>query len=113
MVKNTSGLALYDFHEGKTGEKDFTHANCVSYDAQRDQIMMSFNIHSEIIIIDHGTTTEEAKGHSGGRRGRGGDILFRFGNAQVFRGASRMEQVLFYQHYAHFTQDGTILLFNN
>jgi len=112
-AKSVSGFTVYDFHSGQTGEKDWIHANSVSYDAKRDQIIQSFNVHSEIVIIDHGTTTEEARGHTGGRRGRGGDFLFRWGNPQVFRGGSRMEQILFNQHCARFTPEGTILIFNN
>lgn len=109
----TSGFGVYPGPPGATGEKDWTHANSVSYDAQRDQIIQSFNTMSEIVVIDHGTTTEQAKGHTGGRRGKGGDILFRWGNAQVFRGASRKAQILFNQHSAKFTPEGTVIIFNN
>ena len=65
---------------------------------------------SEIIIIDHSITTDEARGDKG-------DILFRFGNAQTYRGGSRFDQILFNQHSVNFLRDlpgeGHILLFNN
>lgn len=41
---------------GQTGEKDWLHANSVSYDPVRDQVAISLNTIGEIIIVDHGTT---------------------------------------------------------
>ena len=101
-----------------TGEKDWVHANALAYDAERDQVLISLCFSSELIAIDHGTTTEEAASHMGGRRGRGGDILWRYGNPQVHRHGTRMEQSLFVQHSAHFIGPGLpgaghVLLFNN
>eukprot|EP01104_Vermistella_antarctica_P006997 TRINITY_DN17726_c0_g1_i1.p1 TRINITY_DN17726_c0_g1~~TRINITY_DN17726_c0_g1_i1.p1 ORF type:complete len:495 (+),score=81.77 TRINITY_DN17726_c0_g1_i1:163-1647(+) len=98
-----------------TGEKDWIHANSVSYDPVKDQVLISFNVPSEIIIVDHSTTMEEAKGRTGGTWGRGGDILFRWGNPQTYGCGSRMDQQLFCQHGVQFIKggNGTILLFNN
>jgi len=102
---------------GKTGEKDWLHINALSYDAVRDQVLLSVNIASEVLILDHSTTTTEASGHTGGKRGRGGDILYRFGNPQVARAGSRVDQYLFNQHAAQFLRgvpgEGHVLLFNN
>lgn len=38
------------------------HVNTISFDAQRDQIMLSSAMHEELWVIDHATTTEEARG---------------------------------------------------
>jgi len=46
------------------------HVNSVSYDASRDQILLSSAMHSELWIIDHATTTAEAAGERG-------DLLYR------------------------------------
>lgn len=46
-------------HAGKAsyrGEKDWLHSNSVSYDPVRDQVAISFNPGSEILIVDHSTT---------------------------------------------------------
>jgi hypothetical protein len=77
-------------HSGapRTGEKDWVHCNALSYCAARDQIILSLNVPSELIVIDHATTAEEAAGHTGGRRGKGGDILYRFGNPATLRAGS-------------------------
>ena len=53
---------------------DSVHAwtqNAVSYNPTTDQIMLSYNFVSTMLIIDHSTTTTEAKGESGGKWGRG------------------------------------------
>ena len=55
---------------------------------------------SEIWIIDHSTTTAEAAGHTGGRSGKGGDLLYRWGNPRVYRAGTKADQTLFAQHNA-------------
>ena len=52
--------------------------NAVDYNAEFDQLMISVHNLSEVWIIDHSTTTAEAAGHTGGRSGKGGDILYRW-----------------------------------
>ena len=98
---NASGLTAFVTAFGsKTGEKDWLHCNAVAYDAERDQVLLSVNMFSEVVFIDHATTTAEAAGSSGGRRGRGGDLLYRFGNPRVHRNGGPQDQTL-YQHGAH------------
>ncbi len=73
---------------------------------------------NEIWIIDHSTTTEEAAGHTGGNSGKGGDLLYRWGNPRVYRLGTRADQKLFFQHDAQWIEPdvpgaGNILIFNN
>ncbi|GBG32529.1 Hypothetical Protein FCC1311_087532 [Hondaea fermentalgiana] len=103
---------------GKTGEKDWCHINSVAYCPQRDQIALSFNVHGEIMLVDHSTTTEEASTSEGGQRGKGGDILLRFGNPKNYRRGTRLDQLLFCQHDVSFIPQGVpgaghLLVFNN
>jgi hypothetical protein len=97
---------------------DWTHVNSVAYNAELDQIMISVHSFSEFWIIDHSTTTKEAAGHTGGKYGKGGDLIYRWGNPQAYRNGSNADQRLFKQHNAHWIPkglpgEGHILVFNN
>jgi hypothetical protein len=97
---------------------DWMHVNAVAYNAELDQIVLSSPHFCEIWIIDHGTTTEEARGHTGGRWGKGGDILYRWGNPRVYRNGTSTDQRLFFQHNIQWIPkgvpgEGHLLVFNN
>jgi hypothetical protein len=97
---------------------DWTHVNSVAYNAELDQIMISVRSFGEFWIVDHGTTTAEAAGHAGGRRGKGGDLLYRWGNPVSYRGGTKADQRLFAQHDAQWIPKGYpgaghVLVFNN
>lgn len=77
---------------------DFSHMNSLDYIEEFDQILVSVRNLNEIFIIDHSTTKEEAAGHTEGRYGKGGDILYRWGNPQVYRAGDRSNQKFFAQH---------------
>jgi hypothetical protein len=102
--------------------QDFMHTNAIDYDPIKDQILLSVRHFNEIWIIDHSTTSEEASGHTGGNSGRGGDLLFRWGNPAAYDKGDAAEQQLFNQHDAQWIDDfanpgyehfGKIALFNN
>jgi hypothetical protein len=61
------------------GGGDWMHINGISYNPDLDQIVISSHTLNEIYVIDHSTTTAQAATHSGGRSGKGGDILYRWG----------------------------------
>ncbi len=109
---------LMDFNYVSFAGADWLHVNAVAYNADLDQIVISVNGISEIWVIDHSTTTEEAASHTGGRYGRGGDILYRWGNPEVYRAGSSDDRQLYSQHNAHWIENnlsgaGDILIFNN
>ncbi len=85
---------------------DWTHFNSVAYNPQFDQIVVSVHTFSEIWIIDHSPTTAEAAGHTGGRQGKGGDLLYRWGNPRAYRSGTNADQRLFSQHDAHWIAAG-------
>lgn len=58
--------------------------NSAYYIEELDQIVMTSYHYSELWVIDHSTTTAEAAGSRGGRRGRGGDLLYRWGNPWAY-----------------------------
>ncbi|MDX1477782.1 MAG: aryl-sulfate sulfotransferase [Saprospiraceae bacterium] len=92
---------------------DWIHANSVDYFPERDQIVISSRVFSEIWVIDHSTTTEEAASDAGGLSGKGGRILYRWGNPQTYQRGGEEDQRLFGQHDARWLEDGTIMVFNN
>jgi hypothetical protein len=63
----------------------WVHLNGLDYNPKLDMILFSSRIFSELYIIDHGTTTQEASGHTGGKRGKGGDLLYRWGKPANYK----------------------------
>jgi hypothetical protein len=97
---------------------DWTHFNGVAYNPDLDQIIVSVYVFGEFWILDHSTTTAEAASHSGGRSGKGGDLLYRWGNPHAYRAGTKADQKLFHQHNVHWIAkglpgEGHLLLFNN
>lgn len=80
------------------------HSNSLDYNASRDQILLSLRNPSEIYVIDHSTTIQEAAGHTGGTYGHGGDFIYRWGNPAAYdQSGSRM---LHYQHSVKWVPSG-------
>ena len=97
---------------------DWLHTNAIDYNSELDQIMLSARHFSELWIIDRSATMEEARGHSGGNGGMGGDLLYRWGNPRAYGHGDADDQRLFWQHQTHWIApglpgEGNILVFNN
>ncbi len=97
---------------------DWNHVNGIDYDPAHDWIVLSAPRQNEVWILDHGTTTAEAAGHTGGARGKGGDLLYRWGNPQAYGAGTAAAQQLFFQHGPQFIPQGSpgaghLLVFNN
>lgn len=97
---------------------DWTHANALDYNAELDQIMITVRHFSEIWIIDHSLSRKEAAGSIGGSAGKGGDLLYRWGNPRAHGAGTPADQRLFWPHAAHWIPEdspgaGNVLIFNN
>jgi hypothetical protein len=97
---------------------DIMHSNAIVYSPELDQIAISVKHFGEVYIIDHSTTTEEAKGSTGGRWGRGGDLLYRWGNPANYDRGTEADRTLFNQHDLKWIPEGypganNFILFNN
>ena len=108
------------FERGITrrAELDWIHVNAIDYHSELDQIAISARHFSELWIIDHSTTTDEAAGHAGGAGGKGGDLLYRWGNPRAHRAGTAADQRLFWPHQVHWIApglpgSGNLLMFNN
>ena len=100
------------------GEADWWHSNAISYSEERDQVIISNRDFDEFIIIDHSTTTAEAATNSGGNSGRGGNLLYRYGNPEAYDQGTIDDRQLNAQHNVQFIPPGSpnsgkILIFNN
>lgn len=97
-----TGHAVFDSAAGQTGERDWLHANAVSFARGAGLVCVSYNVPCEIVLFKH--------------RGDGG-LVYRFGNPLVARSGDRFAQELFVQHSATVvsSEAGTVnvLLFNN
>ena len=80
--------------------------NGMDYNPKLDQIALSVRKISEVIIIDHSTTPEEAASSVGGNSGKGGDILYRWGNPQNYGQGTQEDQQLWYQHNPNWVTEG-------
>ncbi|MBN2730126.1 MAG: aryl-sulfate sulfotransferase [Bacteroidales bacterium] len=98
--------------------EDWLHMNAIFYNVEFDQIAVSLHNTHEIWIIDHSTTTAEATGHSGGNYGKGGDLLYRWGNPQAYDCGTANDQMFFGQHDVRwipngYEGEGMIMVYNN
>ncbi|MEL6110930.1 MAG: aryl-sulfate sulfotransferase, partial [Planctomycetota bacterium] len=109
---------LVDLNFVRSSNPDWIHMNSVAYNAELDQIIVSARWFHEVWIIDHSTTTAEAASHEGGDSGKGGDLLYRWGNPYTYWAGFPDEQQLFGQHDAHWIPQGcpgagNLMVFNN
>lgn len=110
---------LIDLNFSANNNPDWHHVNSVDYNPLLDQIILSVhNNFNEIWVIDHSTTQAEAAGHTGGKYGKGGDLLYRWGNPQAYKKGNASNQKLSGQHDAQWIAPGLpgaghLLIFNN
>jgi hypothetical protein len=96
----------------------WNHMNSLDYNPGLDQIVLSVRGNNEIWVIDHSTSKAEAAGHSGGRAGKGGDLIYRWGNPAAYGRGTAGDKQLVQQHDALWVPDGHpgaghMTIFNN
>jgi hypothetical protein len=110
---------LLDINLGQVQQGgDWMHCNTVDYNEERDEVIITSHTLHEVYVVDHSTTTAEAAGHTGGRHGKGGDFLYRWGNPQNYDRGTAADQVFFVAHGANWIRPGMsgagdILMLNN
>ena len=97
---------------------DWLHTNAFDYHPDLDQIMISSNFLSEVWFIDHSTTTTESMASEGGRYGKGGDLIYRWGNPGNYDKDTEADRISYNQHDIQWILPGlpgagNILIFNN
>lgn len=96
----------------------WNHMNSLDYSPALDQIVLSVRGCNELWIVDHGTTAAAAAGRSGGKRGKGGDLLYRWGNPAAYGRGAIADKQLVQQHDARWIPAGCpgaghLTVFNN
>ncbi len=116
-LSNNDGL--FNLNYSSNGDNpDWQHLNAIDYNDSLDLIMLCSPFWNEIYLIDHSTTKQEASTHNGGDYGKGGDVLWRWGNPITYNKGDSTDKKLFGQHDAHWINygnpdGGKIIVFNN
>ena len=116
---------------------DWLHINAIDYNPELDQIVLSPRQYSELWIIDRNATSEDAVARSSANAGnentprtnvlnnepddnsgKGGALLYRWGNPRACGHGTHADQRLFWQHHTQWIAPGlpgagNILVFNN
>lgn len=100
------------------GDPDRWHCNALDYNADLDQILINSRNNAEVWIIDHSTTTEEAAGDTGGNSGKGGQLLYRWGNPAAYDRGNFSDLKMYGSHGNYWIPEGMpnagkIMFFNN
>lgn len=116
-VANNPQLLNINYNASAT-VNDWIHMNSIDYNPVLDQILVSSHNLNEIWIIDHSTTSAEAASHSGGNSGKGGDLLYRWGNPLAYNNGSITDKKFFGQHNAQWIESSfpfgnQIMIYNN
>ncbi len=108
---------LIDINYALRDNGDIMHANGIDFDASKNIIYMSVNFYSEVWVIDHSTSKDEAITNSGGNYGKGGDLIYRFGNPEAYKNFEG-ERLFYNNHFPNFLETdqpgaGNILIYVN
>jgi Arylsulfotransferase (ASST)/Secretion system C-terminal sorting domain len=118
VIADNPQLIDINYLGNSAGNSNWLHINSMQYYEELDQIVISSRLLNEIYIIDHSTTNIESASHTGGTYGKGGDILYRWGNPEAYGQGSSVDKKLFGQHFPHFIPSGLpnagkLIVFNN
>jgi len=117
IVTNTIGPDAGSFLENCMGAMD-SHINGIDYHSGFDQIMFTSWMRSEAYVIERPKTTAQGAAHTGGVYGKGGDLLYRWGNPAAYDRGTADDATI---HQAHspkwipdgYTGGGNMMVFEN
>lgn len=80
-----------NFYQEYQWIEDWQHVNSLDYNPTLDQIAISAREFNEVWVIDHGVSSEAA-------RGPAGDLLYRWGNPRAYRRGDESSRFISFQH---------------
>ena len=100
------------------GQQDWLHFNAIDYNDSLKQIALSSRHIDEIWIIEYSDSTSIAAAHEGGLYGKGGDILYRWGNPAAYNRGTADDQQFWGQHNVQwipygYPDGGKLIVYNN
>lgn len=110
VISENNQLIDINYNQLDTG--DVSHANGIAYSAEDDLIYLSVNFYHEIWVIDHSTSTLEATSSEGGAYGKGGDLVYRFGNPEAYQD-TEATRLFHNNHHPNLINNTTLLVFGN
>lgn len=118
VVKDHPELLNVNFKGKERPGSDWMHVNGIDYIEELNQIVFSSHSLDEFYVVDHSTTTEEAASHKGGKYGKGGDFLYRWGNPQAYDRGTSSDRKFYVIHDGHWIDSdlpggGCFMAFNN
>jgi len=85
IVTKHPELVNLNYFPGLPTNIDWIHLNSIDYNLSLNQILISSHTLNEVWVIDHSTNTSQASSHTSGNSGKGGDLLYRWGNPQAYQ----------------------------
>ncbi|MGB5822084.1 MAG: aryl-sulfate sulfotransferase [Saonia sp.] len=110
VVANNPNKIDINYNEGQANG-DLMHINGLTLDETNDLLYLTVNNYSEVWVIDHSTSTAEARLGTGGNYGLGGDLVYRFGNPETYDNPGNV--TLNNVHYPNLLDTGTMLVYGN
>ncbi len=91
----------------RKAKSDWAHINGIHYNADLDHICLSAPKFNEIWMIDHSSNTDQAATSKGGKRGKGGDLIWRWGNPSSYDQGNGLDEQLSFQHNCEWVDAGS------
>lgn len=117
-VESNAGRIDINYYNAAQIQRNWIHANSLDYNPILDQIIITSRQFEELWVVDHSTTNEEAATNAGGQYGKGGEILYRWGNPLAYKNGDAQDKRLGKPHDAQWIttadeQHNQIMVFNN
>ncbi len=118
IAANPQGVDINYNYTKQGNPNSFSHINGIEYINNLDILVLSARNFDELWFIDHSTSTLQAASGKGGKRNKGGDLLYRWGNPFAYKSGLYENRKLFGQHNPTYLinlpdHGGNLMVYNN